>query len=805
MKTPLFLLGLLLCGWHVYPQTIRGRVQNDDNQPVPWANVLLLNPADSSLVKGDVSDTTGHYVLKQVPAGQYLLLATSVGYEQAYSPSLTIRASQLEVLAPTFILRESTQQLGEVAVVATRPFVEQLTDRMVINVANSIVASGGTGLDVLEKAPGVVVDRQNGRVSLLGKDGVIIQIDGRPTNLTVEDVVQMLSATSSDNIEKIELISNPSARYDAAGNAGIINVVMKKNENIGTNASLSLTGGSGRFDRTRGGVSANHRVRKFNLFGNYSVNHGGNYSDYHIYRSQADGDQRNIIDQRIYMKVRGTGQNSKAGLDYFLSENTTLGLVWTGFWHDETIRNPDASTTFRRTETGPVYLETTSEVDMYERASNQVVNVHLQQTIGKNGELNADVDWGTFRKTMRSAIRTQTLRPPPNNPEAMDNIVTFLPIDIDILAFKLDYRMALGERWNLEAGIKRSSVDNNNHLTLLSGSDGNVTLDPNLSNQFRYTERVNAGYLATSGKPFEQTELQLGLRAEQTSSVGHSITLNQKIDRDYLNFFPSFLVKQGISDHQELTLSYSYRIDRPNYQNLNPVRWYLDPYSYGLGNPFLQPQYTHSIELKHGFQQQYFTSLGFSRINDYVFYIIEPADHQESYRTPRNIGTAQILNLNISFPVTVTPFWELQANLLGIYSHTSYEFLGVPQEVRQTSGRLNLSNALLLGDEWRAEVSGWLNTPTVDAIMQIPWRGSLDLGLQRGFGQKWKVKLSVQDLFRTNQWGGYIQGPGFWQDFNVRWDTRVVLLNLTYTFGNQDLKGPRQRQTSSEEEMQRAH
>ncbi len=790
---------------HAQETTLRGTVADSEHAPAEFASVLLLAAADSSQIHWTVTNEEGDYNLGPVAANNYFIRVSVVGYDPYQGSLIEIDATQPEVTLPPITLAEDVRQLDAVEVQGIRPFIERKIDRTVINVGSSIVASGSTGLEVLEKAPGVVVDRQNNSISLLGKQGVIIHMDNRPTNLSLEDVVQMLSGTPSDNIERIELISNPSAKYDAVGNAGIINIVMKKSNSVGTNGSVTLAGGSGRFYKTRGSAQLNHRTAKVNLFGNYGSNVEEDFTNFLLYRNQADGEQRNIVDQEVFINQHTVGHTAKAGLDFFASKNTTLGVVWNGSWNNYNDRIPAARTAFQRSASAPVYLQTLSDILTTTDFNNQAVNLNWQQTFGeRGGELTADVDAARFRSVQAFDLITNTL--PVSDAAAAQKLTTNMPTRIDIFTYKVDYSRGLGGKWVAEAGVKRATVDTDSDLRLQEGTgSGELTTNRELSNRFQYTERVNAAYVNFSGTLAKNTEIQAGLRAEHTYSLGNSISLDQQVSRQYLNFFPSFFLSQPLSKSQTLAFSYSYRIDRPNYKGLNPARWYLDPYSFGLGNPFLQPQYTHSLELKHAFQDKIYTTVGASYINDLVLYLIEPLDDQKAYRTPRNAGTSQVYNVSISFPVTVTDYWEMQWNLMGTYTALQYNFLDTPLTAAQLSGRLNLSNAITLGKSWRAEVSGWLSTPRIDGMQEMPWLGSMDVGVQTTINQRWKAKLSVQDVFYTNRWYSQSNVPNFSQVVDIRWDSRVAMLSFTYTFGNQKLKGARQRKTGAEEEMNRAN
>ncbi|MEJ7738362.1 MAG: TonB-dependent receptor [Chitinophagaceae bacterium] len=795
---------LLLFSLPSFSQSLAGKIQDTEGKPLPFANLLLLNGKDSSLVKGVASDAGGSFLIEKVRPGTYVLSGSAIGFKTGYSSRITIGAASGLVKVPVFSLVTQSKQLKEVTVTGIRPFVELRPDRTIVNIANSIIASGSTALEVLEKAPGVTVDRQNDQLYLKGKEGVIVQIDGKQTYLSMADVVALLRSMPSDNIDRIELITNPSAKYDAAGNSGIIDIKLKKNNNIGTNGSLSVAAGSGRFDRQRGSLQINHRTAKLNFFGSYSANRGGNYWDFKLERDQVDGSERNLVDQDSYIKFKERGQNAKAGIDYFINKTTTIGLVYTAFWSNTQERSP-AGTSFRRKESDPVYLQTLTEKKLSNIPSNQLGNLNIQHMFGKKGgQLTADVNMGYFERKFTNSLITQTLIPSvPSEP--LSGLFTQMPTTIKIFTARADYSQSINSIWKMEAGVKTGSVLSDNNLTLNSGDVGNLQPDLALSNHFRYTERVNAVYVSFSGKLDLKTEIQFGVRAEHTHSVGNSITFNNVVKRNYLNLFPSVFLSRPLSKNHTLVASYSYRIDRPNYPRLNPARSYLDPYAYSSGNPYLNPQYTHSLELKHGFKNKIYTSLGASFVHDYVFFVIKPVGTKSSERIPENIGKSQVYNLTLSFPATVIKGWTLQTTIMGTYSQFQYTYKGTPLSVQQVSGRLNGSNAITLGKGWTAELTGWLNTPSVNALWHSPWLGSLDVGIQKSIRSNLKAKFTLQDVFHSNQILGKIEAPNFYSNINIKFDTRVAMLTLIYNFGNQQLKSSRQRKAGAEEEVQRTN
>lgn len=502
-------------------------------------------------------------------------------------------------------------------------------------------------------------------------------------------------------------------------------------------------------------------------------------------------------------RFKNHGQNAKAGIDYFVNKNTTIGIVWTGFWNRSREKSP-AEARFRREKDGNIYFQTITDKSLSNFPTNHLVNLNVIHSFKGKGQLSADLDMGKFNRKFSNFLATETLIPTsPSDP--VSNLLSYMPTTIDIFSFRTDYNRTLGTKWKIETGLKVSKVKSDNDLQLSTGTNGNLKSDSILSNHFKYSEDVYAAYGSLSGKLNPKTDLLFGLRAEQTHSIGNSLTLNKIVKKNYLNLFPSIFLTRSVNKNHTLNLSYSYRIDRPNYQFLNPARSYLDPYAYSSGNPFLTPQFTHSIEFRHGFKNKLYTSLGASYISDLVFFVIQPIDEKKTQRMPENIGTSQAYNLTISFPVTVTKGWTMQTTLMGIYSEFQYKYKTIPLRVEQISGRLNSASAFVLGKGWTGEMSGSLNTPAVNALIQTPWMGNMDLGIQKSFKKNWKAKLSLQDLFHTNYFTGTINVPEYSSTVLIRRDTRVAMLNITYAFGNQQLKNSRQRKTASEEELQRTN
>lgn len=796
MQKQLLLFVFLFPFWGL-AQTLKGNVQNPQGGGLPFVSVVLLN-RDSSVVKATATDAEGQFVFEKIKTGTYLLTATAIGYQKGYSVVF-----EADGPVPVLVLQETTTQLKEVQVSTKRPFVEQQLDRIVVNVASSIVGSGSTALEVLTKAPGVTVDFQRELIELRGKDGVVVQLDGKQSYLSGADLVNMLRAMSSDNIDKIEIISNPSAKFDAAGNAGIINIRLKKNVNFGTNGLLSLGAGSGQHYRTRGGLQLNHRTEKWNIFGNYSANKGGNFWDLALERDQPDGGLRNYIDQRTHLVFDDFGQNAKVGLDYSPGKNTTIGAVWTGFWtnHDE---DGYADFAARRAPNEAIYLQTNTQKVFYNNSQNQLVNFNLQHNFKNKGQLSADVDLGRFWRTNKNNLMTTALILTQNAQKPIENLINETSTTIDIRTFKADYSVVLSKIWKMEAGVKHADVNSINDIELQTGDKEKLVLDPTLSSHFEYRERVNAGYVNLSGK-IKNVDIQAGLRAEHTHSVGSLSVPNQTKTRDYLNWFPSFFISKPISAKQTLLFSYSYRIDRPNYQKLNSARGFVDLYAYSQGNIGLVPQYTHAVELRYALKSGFFASLAANYITDLSFDLNYVVEGNKVVRLTQNMGNSQGYVVTVSLPITVSKAWQAQASLLGFYNQFQFEYEGKNWNAKNVAARLNFNNGFVLGRGWTAELNGWVNSPRVNTIMEIPWLSNVDAGVQKSVSQKMKLKLSLQNVFFTPVVKTTYRGVSSFQTDHLQMDTRILLLNLTYGFGNQKVKAFRQRKTGAEDESRRAN
>lgn len=828
-KLLLILLGLSL-GVSAHAQNsarISGKVRDNAQQDLGFVNVFLLKSSDSSMVKAALADEAGSFLFEELAYGEYLVSASMVGYEKVITPKIVLSAENTEVNLGHLQLNPTTNVLKDVTVTARKPLLEQQADKLVMNVEASILSAGSTALELLQRAPGVSID-QNDNISLKGKQGVQIYMDGKPTYMSQEQLANLLKNMNSDQIEKIEIITNPSSRYDAAGNSGIINLVMKKNKNFGTNGSFTLGGGislppafaevDGLFPKYNANLNLNNRQGKFNTFGNLSYRAGNNYNSNEFYRVMED----KTFDQFSQRFTQSSNFTLRAGSDYFLSKNTTIGVLLNtsfGSWGPkEPVLN---STVIRDKEQLSSSLLTTSNQEMDWK--NYTANVNFKQVLNSKGaELTADVDYSIYDNNSKEKGMLTEFFGPDGKPVGDKLLVTSnMPNKFNIIAAKTDFTLPFpSTNARLEAGLKTSFVTSDNNMRFFN--DG--TLDLGRSNHFIYTENINAAYGTYNRKFNDKWSLQAGLRLEHTRSQGESKTLKETKDRNYLNLFPSLYITRVLNKNNTLNFNYSRRIDRPEYRSLNPFIFFLDPYTYELGNEYLRPQLTHAVELSHTLKQSIITTFGYSYTSDFTNQVVKNAKNEPeilakliehnpnaqidpnnvSFALRENIGNRQTYTAGVSFPMKVNKWWNMNNNVNANYSIYKGELMGSVLDVSNLAYSFFTSQNFIIGKGWNAEASMWYNSRDIEGTFSGREIYAVNAGLSKSLlKNKATLRFNVNDIFATARWRGETNFGGVNMKISNVWDSRGVRATFVYRFGNQNVKSARNRQTATATEQQR--
>ncbi len=784
------LLSTTLFSLNTYAQqkstaTISGSVVDQQQKPMDYATVSLLKAKDSSLVKGALTDSKGQYQISGISAGNYLVSISVIAYQKTFSKPFAISEANASFTIEKLVLVAGSQQLKGVSIVAQKPLIERKADRTVLNVENSVLAAGNSAMEILEKAPGVTIDKDD-NISLKGKQGVTVMLDGKLTYLSSAQLATLLRSTDGNTIQSIEIITNPSAKYDAAGNSGIINIKLKKNKSVGTNGSLTLGAGYGVYPKSNESLTLNHKQGKFNFFGSYSHNDNQRYNNLLINRVVNIQNVNTFFTQQNFMPQTNYSNNYRAGVDYDITKKNTIGFLVNGYFNGEQDNNINHTLIGSNPSSTDSMQNTTSNIHQTYRNFAFNVNDKLQiDTAGQ--ELSIDLDYSRFNNNSIAKYNTDFFLANGDLQHAPLPLQNQTPSVITINTAKADYTKSFKKIVKLEAGIKLSSVKTDNDLQAQKLSGSSFINDTSRTNRFVYSEKVNAGYINLS-KTFKKLSVQVGLRAENTSSNGNLITTNQVVNRSYLNFFPSVFLNESLSAKNDLGFSYSRRIDRPSYDNLNPFVYYLDQYTYSQGNPFLKPQYTQSYELNYTYNKTINVSLSYSHTKDVITNILLTKD-KATFATQLNLQSQNSYNININAPFTFTKWWSGNVNLNGFYlGFKSDSLLGANLNSGQAAYQFKTLQTFLVGKAFKAEVSSDYQSALTYGIFHIKPQYSFDAGLSRSFAQKKaNLKLSVSDIFNTriSKVNSRYQSVNI--DFNEKQESRIARLTFTYNFGNSKL------------------
>lgn len=780
---------------------ITGIIFDENKKPADYVTVVLFKASDSSIVKTVLTEQNGGFGFVAVK-GSYFYKASIMGYKTLKSKTITLLDEQQRIDFGTDQLVPTVQNLKEVTIAVTKPLIERKMDKVVMNVSSSSIMTGSNALEVLQKAPGVSVD-QNDNISMQGKQGVLIQLDGKQTYMSSADVANLLRNMQSSEIESIELITNPSSKYDASGNSGIINIKTKKNKAGGTNGSVNATVGYGKNFRGNTGLNLNHRTQKLNLFGNYNYGRSERENLIDIDRI-SNGTPDTYFMQAGTSRRKQQNNNFKAGVDYFIDKKNTIGVLVNGYFNHGT----EASS--NNTLIGPSFhqvdstlLSNSLQTNKYNSISYNLNYKSVLDTAGS--EISADVDYSKYNGNDGSKYDNDYLYANGTRIRPINYIRNNTPSKIDIKAFKVDYNVSLSKSIKLEAGVKSSWVKTDNDLQAEEQVNNIWQNDVRRSNQFIYDENVNAAY-SNINKQFKNTSVQLGLRVEQTNSKGNLITTNTVVERSYWDFFPTLFVQQTLSKNNQMGFSYSRRIDRPSYDALNPFVYYLDQYTYNKGNPFLKPQYTNNFEVNYTFKQKYMLSVGYSRTNDVITEVLLPDPAQKAlYQTNANLAKNISYNANLNIPVQITKWWQTNNNLNVFYlSFQAPDLAGSPLKTGKTSFQFKSQQTFTILSGFTGEINGSYESAIDYGTLKLKPRYSIDAGLSKALlNKKASLKLALSDVFNMYKNDISSAYPGLTYFVHQKNESRIGRLSFTYRFGKNEIKPARRRSTGTESEQGR--
>ena len=801
-----FILQIIFIAFQIpcYAQTngnISGKVIDTEGVAIEYASVGLLNE-NGSLVKGALSNSTGKFSFTAIPDGKYLVKISGVSYHPLSTEIFVISVENRKLDLGLLKLKEDSKLLNAVVISAQKKLIEQTIDKTVINVENSILSEGNTALELLARAPGVKVDDE-GQISLKGRSGVLVMVNGKSTYLSPKELSTLLKGTNSSSISKIEIMSNPSAKYDAAGNGGIINIQMKKNMKTGLNGSISLNGGASRNARYGSATSLNFRNEKLNVYGSYDYGYRGETEYLDFVRRFYDNGNIGSTPTRTSYQDTETDEplhtnNFRIGLDYELDSSNTVGFLINGnvgkYTHD--------SKTGNRLISGDGSIISHMATTNYDQQSwkNLTYNVNYLHKFNKEGRtFSADADFASNSFTSKLNLKTTTLQSAEGQTGAIMSRRGYVPAITDVYLAKVDYTDPLTKTIKLESGLKSSFIQSDNNLRYDILNNGNWEYDTNGSNHFKYKEQIHAGYL-NFNKEFKGFSVQAGLRGEYTRTAGHQITTDSLLIRSYFQLFPSVFVSKPLGSNHLIQAAYSRRIERPDYGDLNPFRMFRDPLLFYQGNPFLKPELINTFQLSHSFKGKYTTAISYNQTTDVITWLSRQIDSlNTTFESPQNLS--RLINYGISFTASTTVFeWWNGTHFANIFRN---EYKGNVQNNtfnnNTTSFSFNSQNSFKAGKGYTLELSGFYYSGSVYGISEYKGSYVISTGAQKAvLKDKGNIKLMINDIFQSDRYRDQTKYQNIDMYTHKRPDSRRVMLSFSYRFGNQNIS-KKDRKTGSED------
>jgi hypothetical protein len=786
---------------------VHGTIEDGNGKHLQFANVLLLKSVDSALVKGTMTDASGKYSFVNIKEGKYIVTATFTGMTQTFTQIIEITPGKSEIDAGTLYLKHTGEQLQNVTVTGKAPMFEQKIDRMVINVKNSITNAGGTALDVLEKSPGVTVSRQNNSIAVNGKNGVVVMLNGKITYMPADALVQMLDGISAGNIEKIELITTPPSKYDAAGNAGYINIVLINNPYAGLNGSYFLTAGYGKRELGAGGINFNYRSGKINLYGNYSYTYSHTIQSGRGYTQLTKA--ANIITNTSFTDRNAKRQvhNARIGIDYQLDTATVIGALIGGYDNMWRMTANNGATVQVNNIEDTTISTINKEINHWE---NLMTNLNFQHTFKPGRIIYFDANYIYYKD---------------NNPNTYtnsyyDKVKHFLyqqdvrsgkitPIKIGVVS--TDYTTSLGKKVTMEAGAKVSRSRFTNDVSVDNLKQNAWVADGSLSAYYLLKEDIAAAYTSFSMNVSSKTTIKAGLRYEYTSSNLGTTQQANVVDRKYGELFPTFYISQKMNENNSFNFSYSRRITRPTFNDLAPFTIFFDPKTFFTGNPALQPAIANTLQASYLYKNFIFSLNYTHEKNTIEGFQTERVDTTTNtvYLSAKNFNYEQYSTASFSLPFDISKRWSMQNNINVNWQQVNTVYNKSAVQLQTFSYNVNSTQRFTLPKDFSVELTGFYYSAGYFGTLKTEPVYQVDAGIQKKFSnQKDILRFAATDIF--NSGGNYrfaeklpIEGTNMHASLNFG----MIAYKLTYThnFGNKALKDKRERATGAEAELNRVH
>jgi iron complex outermembrane recepter protein len=786
---------------------ISGKIINHQGEKIPYANVLLLNSADSTLSKGALTDEEGTFKIENLNTGSYFIRIQFIGYKTFNTPVFTVNSTQFQKDFGAIIMNESVEELGEVVIVEEKPFIQQEIDRMVVNVGNSALTKGSSALQVLERTPSIIVNRQSNEISLNGKNGVVIMINEKIVRLPLSEVITMLNGMNADNIEKIELITTPPAKYDVDGVAGMVNIVLKENQELGTNGSVTLSAGNGWGEKGGISLNLNHRFEKVNIYAGFSMNHNRTYYNWDS-NSEANVPIFGGLTKTTFSSKTKQNQNylnSFIGIDFDLNAKTTVGGSVKFSLNDV----KDNVTNFGRYDIEPdSIIQIDIRLNGNARWQNLISNAYLEKKFDNKTKLNLDFDYLHYDNRNPYEVKNVFYNENNNPINPSNNFFSNQQkgrsnTSIGVGVISLNYEIPLNNKVTWQTGLKGTYSETENIANL----DKNVNVST--FTQTFTSEKIGAVYSSFDMQLNQTWKMMIGTRYEYW--LRKTKENENNIDWELGRLFPSVFLLKTLSKNSDIQLSYTKRVSRPTYRDMTSYLTYNDPISVFTGNPLLQPMIAHTLKVGYSFQGYTF-SVWASRDENPIFrnQITENREADLIYITPQNLAYQNSLAFQANIPIKISKWWNINAGFTS--ELRQFKLNHTKSHIEKTYLYLNpyLNQTFRLPKKFTLELSGWLVSSQYNGSSKLEPFGMLNLGLKKEFKNS-TLQFSVSDVFQTRITKirmGELTEEAFSMknainSYSETANARVVQLAYSFNFGNKKIKAQKNRNKQSKDEMDR--
>lgn len=792
-----FLFIFALYTYNYGQANIKGTIKDENGLPVSFATAALLSAKDSTLIKGSLTDDDGNYLIELVSPGEYFILASYVGYDNVYSETFELKQENKIATVDINFLQKGIV-LDAAVITAKRPFLEQKSDRLVVNVANSAIAAGGTALEILQKVPGVVITQD--KVTMGGSQNLQVWIDGKPSPYT--DMNALLREMSGDQIDRIELITQPGAAFDAAGGP-ILNVVLKRNADLGWKATTALTLAGYRVDQSdfdRGlrnygrinpSVNLTYRSGKINLFGNTSYNSGKSFSTADL--------KRNIFSEvyngKNFDEYTFNIFSVRVGGDYYLTEKSTIGTSFRTWNRIGSGSSLNKTSVLDRTETELFAVFNTASDDTRHR-DGTTYNLYYKYDIDKKKgrTLNVDFDYNLFNTNITNDLAIYD----DETPQFRSLSQQVINQPVDIIVGKVDYVHPIDSTFSIESGLKSTYATVDNDLKFFRSG----TLSNAESNDFLYRENINAAYFNLS-KNISKFEIKAGLRAEQTVVKGTSMGIDT-LDRNYIQLFPSASAMYKLNQNMAIQTSYARRVNRPGFQQQNPFSNFIDSLTYTRGNPNLRPEDNHTGQVKLTYDGQPVFGVSYSVTNDVIIQNAPKLEGTKTFTNVENLAQNKRLEIQLNFPINIGKIIDGFGGNQAIYNSYNAEYLGNPYDASRWHWLAYWQINASLPYDLKLEFGGFYMTKFLEEFVTIDPIGAANIGISKTFANKnGRIALSWNDIFYSQNANVSIDFQDIQLRLLQREFNRNLRLTMSYTFGNTKVKNVQSRSSASESEASR--